>query len=139
MPSQWDAFIACWVTTYIGFPNTIRTDQESAAASHEFRTYASLHGINLEFSGVSSRNSMGKVESAHGPLRRVYRLLTDQYPDLSGHLRLRFAVKALTDTAGVIGLVPSLLVFRTIPSLGNTGVELADQGQRFNALNIARR
>lgn len=55
----WNAFVACWVSTYIGFPNTIRTEQESAATSAEFRNYASLHGVNLHFSGVSSQNAVG--------------------------------------------------------------------------------
>lgn len=66
---------------------------------------------------------MGKVESAQGPLRGIYRLVTDNYPDLYYNLRLRITVKALNDTAGHKRLVLSLLVW-TIPSLGNAGTGL---------------
>lgn len=134
----WNAFMGCWVTTYVGFPQKLRSDQESATTSNEFRACASLHGIEIEFSGVSSHNSMGKIESAHGPLRRIYRMLTDKYPDLSDALRLRFSVKALNDTSGPKGLVPSLLVFGTIPSIGSSNANLPDQEQRFKAMRAAR-
>lgn len=127
------------VTTFIGFPNTIRTDQESVTTSQEFRSHASLYGIHIEFTGVSSHNSMGKIESAHGPLCTIYRTLRDRYPDLSDSPRLRCEVNALNDTADTNGLVPSLLVFGTIPSLGDTESELADQEQRFNEITAARK
>lgn len=77
------------------------------------------------------------MASAHGP--RIYCMLTDMYPDLSDDLRLKFAVKALDDTTGTDDLVPSLLVLFPIPSLRSTGVELADQEQRFGTVNAARR
>lgn len=66
-------------------------------------------------------------------------MLTDNYADLSDALRLRFAVKALNDTAGIKGLVPSLLVFGTIPSLGNTGANWLNQEERFKAMHAARK
>lgn len=66
-------------------------------------------------------------------------MLSDQYPELPDVLRLRFAIKVLNDTAGVNGLVPSLLVFGTIPSLGNAEADIADQEDRFNALSAARK
>lgn len=125
--------------TYVGFPNTIRTDQESAATPHKFQTFASLHGINIEFTGVGSHKSMGKIEIAHGPLRRIYCMLSDMYPTLSDNLRLKFAVKSLNDTAGTNDLVSSLLVFGTIPSLGNTETELHDQEEKFIASSAARK
>lgn len=134
----WNALVGCWFTTYIGFPRKIRSDQESAITSELFRDYATLHGIEVEFSGVASHNSMGQIEGAHGPLRRIYSMLTDKYPTLSDNVRLRFAVKALNDTAGHNGLVPSLLVFRSIPSMGNTEADLPDQNDRFRAMLDAR-
>lgn len=66
-------------------------------------------------------------------------MLTDRYSGLSDNLRLRFAVKALNDTAGTNGLVPSLLVLGTIPSIGNTEAEFADREQRFSAITSARK
>lgn len=134
----WNAFIACWVCVYVGFPHKVRSDQESAIASDEFRQIATSHGVKLEFSGVASHNSMGQIESSHGPLRRVFRVLTEKYPNLSDNLRLRLSVKSLNDTAGPKGLVPSLLVFGVIPSLGNTDADLPNQEERFRAMHEAR-
>lgn len=48
----WNAFVACWVSTYIGFPSKIRSDQESAVTSDKFRQLSNAHGITLEFSGL---------------------------------------------------------------------------------------
>lgn len=134
----WNAFVGCWVNTYIGFPSKIRSDQESAVTSDEFRQIASANGVILEFSGVNAHNAMGQIESAHGPLRRIFRLLNENHSSLSENLKLRLAVKALNDTAGPKGLVSSLLVFGTIPSLGNTNANLVELEDRFRAMHAAR-
>lgn len=47
-------------------------------------------------------------------------------------------VKALNDTAGTKGQVPSLLVFVVISSLGNTDADLPTQKERFRAMHEAR-
>lgn len=78
---------------------------------------------------------MGQIESAHGPLR----ILTENHGALSDNLRLRLTVKALNDAAGPKELVPSLLVFGTIPSLGNTGANLMEQEDQFKAKHTARK
>lgn len=124
----WSAFVACWVSTYVGYPGQIRSDQESGVCSGLFRDLATTHGIKLEFSGVASHNSMGKVEQAHALLRKISKILLQEHPRLSSAMRLRYAVKALNDTAGDKGLVPSMLVFGVTPSLGNTGANIQDQG-----------
>lgn len=102
----WNAFICCCVSIYVGFPSKIRSDQESAVTSEQFRQNASMHGIEMEFSSISSHSSMGQIESAHGPLRRIYRMLTEEYNNLSDNLR--FGIKALNDTAGTRGLVGAI-------------------------------
>lgn len=135
----WNAFVGCWVSTYICFPCKIRSDQEYSITSNDFRQIATSHGVSLEFSGISSHNSMGKIESSHGPLRRIFRILTENYPRLSDNMRLRLTVKSLKDTAGPKGLVPSLLVFGVIPSLGNTDAEIPGQEERFQAMKEARK
>lgn len=60
---------------------------------------------------------------------------------LSGHydnLKLRLSVKALDDTAATKRLVPSLLVFDTIPSLGNRDENLLDQSGRLREMHTGR-
>lgn len=129
--------MGCWVSTYVGFPASFKSDQESAVVSDAFRKIATAHGIKIAFSGVASHNSMGQIEGAHAPLRRVFRMFHKEHPSLSDNLKLRLSVKALNDTAGPEGLVPSLLVFGVIPSLGNTEANLVDQERRFRAMHLA--
>lgn len=90
----WSAFVSCWASTYVGFPSRIRSDQESGVSSSLFRDIATANGIQLEFAGVSSHSSMGRIEQAHAPLRRIFRILTESHSNLSPPLRPRYAVKA---------------------------------------------
>lgn len=67
----WESFLRSWVTLFIGYPNTLRLDQESAFDSVEFRKLSNDAGIALQFSGIESNDSLGVGEKYHGPLRRV--------------------------------------------------------------------
>lgn len=134
----WSAFVACWASIYVGFPSRIRSDQESGVNSTLCRDLVTGHSIQLEFSGVASHNSMGKIEQAHAPLRRIFRILSEKHPKLSASIRLRYPVKELNDTAGDKGLVPSMLVFGVIPSIYNSGAHLCEQEDRFDAMKRAR-
>lgn len=64
-------------------------------------------------------------------------MLTDKYHDFSDQLRQQFSIRALNDTAGPKGVVHSLPVFGTIPSICNTGSNLLDQEHRFEATRAA--
>ncbi|KAF7578397.1 hypothetical protein PtrM4_026370 [Pyrenophora tritici-repentis] len=60
--------------------------------------------------------SIGKVERYHAPLRRAYEILrTELDTGTSDAAVLQIAVKAVNDTAGPDGLVPTLLVFGAYP------------------------
>jgi hypothetical protein len=62
---------------------------------------------------VEAYNSISKVEKYHAPLRRSYEILRDKLKEenLNKELILQMAVKAVNNTAGPNGLVPTLLVF----------------------------
>jgi hypothetical protein len=67
---------------------------------------------------VEAHWAVGKVERLHAPLRRAYDILTQEI----GHITdketiLQMAVKALNDTAGPNGIVPTLLVFGAYPRI----------------------
>lgn len=81
---------------------------------------------------------MCQIESAHGPLRGIYRILTETYGELWENLKLRLNVKAMNDTTRSKCLVPSSLVFVTIKSLENTGDILMEQEDRFQEMHTAR-
>src|SRR5204863_651770 len=66
---------------------------------------------------VEAHHSIGKVERYHRPLRRAYEIVTEEHPELSDEDRLQMALKAVNDTAGPNGLIPTLLVFGAYPRM----------------------
>ena len=51
------------------------------------------------------------VERYHGPVRRAYQIISKELPDLGKDTALQIAFKAVNNTAGPDGIVPTLLVF----------------------------
>ena len=76
-----------------------------------------LHEVNLEKSGIQYHNSIGTGERYHKPLRDTFRKLKIDHPKMQPQLLFALAVKAMNDTPGSEGTVPSGLVFSEFPSL----------------------
>ena len=66
---------------------------------------------------VEAHNSIGLIERYHVPLRRAYNILLKELPDLPKEERLQIVIKAVNDTAGPNGIVPTLLFFRAFPRM----------------------
>jgi hypothetical protein len=47
----------------------------------------------------------------------VYQIISEELPDLSKEAALQMAFKAVNDTVGLDGIVPTLLVFGAYPRL----------------------
>ena len=62
---------------------------------------------------VEAHQSVGLVERYHVPLKRAYEIIIKELKGLilDKNILLQMAVKAVNDTAGPNGLVPTLLVF----------------------------
>lgn len=75
-------------------------------------------GVTCKQVPVEAYWLIGKNECYHAPLRRAYEILQ---ADLAGialpEAILQMAVKAVNDTAGYDGLVPTLLVFGAYPRI----------------------
>jgi hypothetical protein len=136
--SIWLAFLECWATLFIGLPDKIRTDSGSVLTSDKWNTIMNESGIVLQLSGVEHHNGIGQGETYHSALRRVYSRVRHDYPTLPETLSLRFACKALNDTANSLGLVPSLLVYGVLPRFPMSRTELPDQQTRMAAMATAR-
>ena len=134
----WNAFIEIWCSTYTGFPSTLHLDQESSFTSADMASNFESQGITLSVSGIESHNSIGAGESYHRQLRRVYNCVRSQHPEVEPQHALRLAIKGVNDTAGVNGLVPTTLVFGTIPSFPATPSNQPKQRERFAAMMTAR-
>lgn len=134
----WAAYTQCWSTVYVGHPNCFRTDSGSVFTSTRWNQLTSDNGIELKISGVESHNSLGLGERYHEPLRKIYRKLHHEAPDLEKAIVLRLALKAMNDTIGPEGLVPSYLVFGSLPKFPTVHASLPDQRRRMKALESAR-
>ncbi len=115
--TTWETLRVCWIDVYQGPPDIIVSDAGKNFASEEFRQHASSLDIDIKEVPVEAHNSIGKVERYHGPLRRAYEILTNELPSTNKDALLQMAVKAINDSAGPDGIVPTLLVFGAYPRL----------------------
>lgn len=68
-------------------------------------------GIIVKNIPVKAHHSIGLVKRYHRPLRRVYSIIIVEIPRISRELALQMLFKAINDSVGPNGLVPTLLVF----------------------------
>ncbi len=134
-------FVTCWVSVFVEFPNILTHDQGSCFQSDLFTNSCLKFGMIPKETPTESHNSLGSGERYHAPLRRIYQKIKIEYFTLANDVRLSVAVHALKNTAGPHGLVPTLLVFGTLPKipLANVAHLAPDQRDRFAALEAARR
>jgi transposase InsO family protein len=116
----------------------LRTDAGSTFVSPRWKELSNMAGITLRMSGVEAQNSLGIGERMHGPLRRIYNKIRMDYPHIPARTLLKFGVKAMNDTVGENGLVPSLLVFGVIPRYPALNTELPNQKVRMEVIAAAQ-
>ena len=67
---------------------------------------------------VEAHNSIDKIKRYHQPLRRAYEIIQNKLQDkTSPEIILQMAVKAVNDSAGPDGIVPTLLIFGVYPRM----------------------
>ena len=112
----WETLRMLWIDTYQGPPDIITHDAGTNFASVEFKSDAKIMGITCKQVPVEAHWSIGKVERYHAPLRRAYEIMRAELDSSTSDAAvLQMAVKAVNDTAGPDGLVPTLLVFGAYP------------------------
>ena len=115
----WEALETCWINTYLGPPDFIVTDAGTNFVGTKFKQPAKQLSIEIKEVPVEAHNSIGKVERYHTPLRRAYKIIRTELKEegIDDEVCLQMAVKAINDTAGPNGLVPTLLVFGAYPRM----------------------
>lgn len=134
----WRAYVRCWVTPYVGYSDSMHTDQGPQLVSDEWKALQLSAGIKRLESGVESHNSLGVGERYHGFLRRIYWRVRASHPDLPVQDALALSVWGMNQTAGPNGLVPTLLVFGVLPRMPVAPVSLPAQRDRVMAMHAAR-
>jgi hypothetical protein len=139
----WDTLRACWIDVYVGPPDEIVHDAGTNFDAAEFRQYAASMTIGINQVPVEAHQSVGIVERYHAPLRRAYKIIKDEF-DVNGTadggkgidktMMLQMAVKAVNDTAGPDGLVPTLLVFGAYPRMSELDPPAPTISQRATAI-----
>ena len=133
----WDTLRMCWIDTYMGPPDIITTDAGKNFVSKEFKQYATTFGTATKSVPVEAHNSIGMVERYHGPLRRAYRIISVELPDITKEMALQMAFKAINDSVGPDGLIPTLLVFGAYPRMTESDAPSATVTLRAAALKKA--
>ncbi|KAI0994211.1 hypothetical protein K3495_g13971 [Podosphaera aphanis] len=135
----WDTLRYCWIDIYSGPPETIIHDAGTNFDSSEFRGNALGMAIKVKCIPVESPQSIGLMERYHTPLRRAYSIITDELKGQpsTAEIRLQMAVKAVNDTAGYDGLVPTLLVFGTYPRISNIDAPTLSTVERARSIKSA--
>ena len=81
-------------------------------ASSEFRSKAVAIAILIKEVLVEAYNSVSKVKRYYAPLRRAFNIIRSKTSiNMPPDNALQAAVKAVNNTAGLNGLVPTLLIF----------------------------
>ena len=105
--------------------------------SIEFCQLTSSMAICTKYIPVKAANSIGTVERYHTILCRAYVIIIEEIAGGTKELRLQMAVKAVNDTAGPDGLIPTLLVFGLYPRLSNMDPPAPTVTQRAAAIKEA--
>jgi hypothetical protein len=140
----WEAFLTSWTLIYHGMPEQILTDQGSVFTSKTWKELLRVNDCKLRLIPIESHNSQGLVESKHNHLRKTFQRVKTDFPGIGDELALLYAVKARNDVANPKGLVPSMLVFGTMPRLfsNETDSEVdsrtATNCERYKAMKSAR-
>ena len=133
----WESLKRCWIDVYQGPPETVVVDAGKNFTSAEFKQNARNMAITVKEVPIEAHHSIGKVERYHAPLRRAYNIMRAEDPSLSREGSLQAAVKAVNDTAGPNGLVPTLLVFGAYPRMTESSPPTPTQRQRAIAIKKA--
>jgi hypothetical protein len=135
----WDALRLCWIDVYLGPPEVIKHDAGKNFKSATFRQSAATLGITTEAVPIEAAHSIGLVERYHIPLRRAYDIISSELngKPVSRDIRLQMAVKAVNDTAGYDGLIPTLLVFGAFPRMSDNDPPSLSTTERATAIKRA--
>jgi len=136
--TTWETLRKQWIDSYLGPPDLIVHDAGTNFTAEEFRQNANSMAVNTKCVPVEAHWSIGKVEQAHAALRRAFEIIREEAgTSISREAALQMACKAVNDTAGVNGLVPTLLVFGAYPRVSTYDTPAASMAQRAAAIRKA--
>ena len=134
----WETLRLCWIDIYLGPPDHIVHDAGKNFTSKEFRQNASSMAVTTKCVPVEAHWSIGLIERAHATLRRAYQIIKEELGATAPkEVSLQMAVKAVNDSSGPEGLVPTLLVFGAFPRMVASDDPAPTISQRATAIRKA--
>lgn len=97
-----------------------------------------LNGIDLRLSGVQPHSPLGVGERLLDPLRRMFRKITRDCPNVNQKPVLKTAVRAINDTIHENGLVPRRLVFGVIRGFPIISPDTQERKEGMTVLNAGQ-
>ena len=139
--ATWNALRLCWIDVYIGPPDLLIHDAGTNFTGREFQQCATSMAISTKCVPVEAHQSIGIVERYHAPLRRAYSVISEELKGtgtgVTRDMVLQMAIKAVNDTAGPDGLIPTLLVFGAYPRMVELDPPAPTITQRATAIKRA--
>ncbi len=74
-------------------------------------------GIKVKIVPIEAYNSVGIIERYYSPIWRAYLIIIAEIPGINKNIVLQIAFKAINNTVGPNGLVPTLLVYGALPQM----------------------
>eukprot|EP00171_Calliarthron_tuberculosum_P013661 IDg13661t1 len=113
----WAALRLCWIDVYLGSPDFFVHDASTALVAKEFQASAEYLQIRTKTIPVEAAHSFSVAERYHVPVKKAYHRIMFEAPRLDKVAALQIAVKAVNDSVGPDGLLPTLLVYGALPRL----------------------
>jgi hypothetical protein len=123
--------------TYVGPLDSIVHDAGTQFTSAEFVQNAKSIGNVIKYVLIKAHHSISIVERYYTPLCQAFEIITKELPRVSKQFVLQMAIKAVNNTAGPDGLVPTLLVFGTYPWIATTDTPSLTVTKRGKAITKA--
>ena len=116
------SYTCAGLSTYFGPPDLITADIGKKFIAKEFKQYAANMGIIVKNAPVEAHHPIGMVERYHGPLCRVYSIITTEIPGIEPDSALQISFKSINNSVGPNGLVFILLVFDAYPKMTESDI-----------------
>lgn len=100
-----------WIGAYLGPPDIIDHEACKTFIADASRTNSAMLHIETNSILVEATNSVSIEMRNNALIRRAYKGMCQNSPDLDKETVLQMSVKAVNDSVGSDGSVPTLLIF----------------------------
>ncbi|PVH67628.1 hypothetical protein DL98DRAFT_443167, partial [Cadophora sp. DSE1049] len=105
------------IDIYLGPPDFVIYNYKTNFNSKEFRNTLRSTSSTPKLVFIKTYYFISKIKRYYRPLRRTYKIITEEHLKLNNENQLQIAIKAVNNTTGPSRLILILLVFRVYPKI----------------------